>query len=81
MIVKVRYNYKHFNLPPHATADRITVLDERKTTLPWLGFIDRRIARQIPDAKQVAIGPEVVSNEGTTAELHLVHLPPRFLPW
>ena len=35
--------------------DRIPVLDDRNTTLPWLGLVDRRIARRIPDAKQVAV--------------------------
>jgi|GEM_PF-3608569 len=55
MQIKVRYNYKQFDLPAYATVDRVTVLDDRNTTLPWLGIIDRRVARMLPGARQVPL--------------------------
>lgn len=55
MQIKVRYNYKQFDLPAYATVDRVSLLDERKTTLPWLGIIDRRVARMLTDAHQVPL--------------------------
>lgn len=55
MQIKIRHNYSQFDLPAFATVDRVTVLDDRKTTLPWLGIIDRRIARMLPGAHQVPL--------------------------
>lgn len=53
MYFKEYYNCYFRLVPPHADGTTIEVAPDH--FVPWLGTIDRRIARRLPGAKQVAL--------------------------
>lgn len=56
MVLRTYINYRYFDLPPGRAQISVPVLDERNTSLPWLGCIDRNAARRIHGAQQVPLG-------------------------
>ena len=56
MILRTYINYRYFDLPPVRAQNSVPILDDRNTSLPWLGCIDRYAARRIQGAQQVALG-------------------------
>lgn len=56
MQLKTYINYRYFDLPPVRVQTSVPVLDDRNTSLPWLGCIDRSAARRMQTAQQVALG-------------------------